>query len=107
MPGYVSLKAVMQLTSVLKSSVWIGALCLCAHGQTTTPGTATAAGESKGLPPRISPAEYQAHAQAGRVTIAAEFTGHSIATPEALLSTDDYVVVEVGLFGAPNVNLKL
>jgi len=77
MPGYASLKAEMQLSPVLKSSVWVSALCLCAHGQ-TTPGTAAAANESKGLPPRVSPAEYQAHVQAGTVTIAAEFTGHRI-----------------------------
>jgi hypothetical protein len=108
MPGYASLKAEMQLFYVLKSSVWISALCLCAYGQTTTPGTVAAAGESKGLPPRISPAEYQAHAQAGTVTIAAEFTGHSIATPQGnTLSTEDYVVVETGFFGADGARLKV
>ena len=63
--------------------------------------------EAKGVPPRATPADYQAHAQAGDVTIAAEFTGHSVATPEALLSTEDYVVVEVGLFGRPEARLKL
>jgi hypothetical protein len=98
----------MQLTSVLKSSVWICALCVCAHGQTTTPGTAAAAGESKGLPPRISPTEYQAHAQAGTVTIAAEFTGHSVATPQGnTLSTEDYLVVETGFFGPEGPRLKV
>ncbi len=108
MPRYASLKAEMQLSYVLKSSVWISALCLCAHGQTTTPGTASAAGESKGLPPRISPAEYQAHAQAGTVTIAAEFTGHSIATPQGnTLSTEDYLVVETGFFGPEGARLKV
>jgi hypothetical protein len=98
----------MQLSYVLKSSVWICALCLCAHGQTTTPGTVAATGESKGLPPRISPAEYQAHAQAGTVTIAAEFTGHSIATPQGnTLSTEDYLVVETGFFGPDGARLKV
>src|SRR5258708_19562391 len=107
MSGYASLKAEMQLSYVLKSSVWISALCLCAHGQTTT-GTAAAAAESKGLPPRISPAEYQAHAQAGTVTIAAEFTAHSSATPQGnTLSTEDYVVVETGFFGPDGARLKV
>ncbi len=107
MPGYASLKAEMQLSPVLKSSVWVSALCLCAHGQ-TTPGTAAAANESKGLPPRVSPAEYQAHVQAGTVTIAAEFTGHSIATPQgSTLSTEDYLVVETGFFGADGARLKV
>jgi hypothetical protein len=63
--------------------------------------------EAKGIPPRATPADYQAHAQAGTVSIAGEFTGHSIATPEAIYSTEDYVVVEVGLFGPPESHLKL
>lgn len=57
--------------------------------------------EATGIPPRTSPTEYQSHAQAGVVTIAAEFTRHSVATLQATLSTEEYVVVEVGLFGPP------
>src|ERR1035437_1713781 len=52
----------MRLSPVLKTGVWITALCLCAQGQ-TAPGNPAAVNESKGMPPRISPAEYQAHAQ--------------------------------------------
>jgi hypothetical protein len=63
--------------------------------------------DAKGLPPRASPADYQAKAQAGAYTIAAEFTGHSVAMPESVLSTDDFVVVEVGLFGPPEARIKL
>jgi len=63
--------------------------------------------ESKGVPPRAAPGDYQGHAQAGAVTIAAEFTAHSVVTSEALLTTEDYVVVEVGLFGPPETRLKL
>jgi len=60
------------------------------------------------MPPRAAPAEYQAQAQAGTVTVAAEFTGHSVSTGQGTpLSTEDYVVVEVGLFGAPEARLKL
>ncbi len=59
------------------------------------------------LPPRAGPSDYQAHGQAGDVTIAADFTAHSVATPLAILSTEDYVVVEVGLFGAPGTRLNL
>jgi hypothetical protein len=62
---------------------------------------------SKGLPPRATPADYQAHVQAGKVTIAAEFDGHSIPDPQTILSTEDYVVVEVGLFGDPGSTLAL
>jgi hypothetical protein len=65
------------------------------------------ASEGKGLPPRATPADYQAHAQAGTVTIAAEFAGHSIPDPQSALETEDYVVVEVGLFGPPEARLRL
>ena len=54
---------------------------------------------SKGMPPRASAADYQAHAQAGKVTIAAEFTGHGVPTPQLVLSTEDFIGVELGLFG--------
>ena len=62
---------------------------------------------SKGLPPRASPGDYQAHAQAGTVTIAAELDGHSIPDPQSILSTEDYEVVEVGLYGPPAARLRL
>ena len=54
---------------------------------------------SKGIPPRANPGEYLARAQAGAITIAAEFDRHAVPTPEADLTTEDYVCVEVGLFG--------
>jgi hypothetical protein len=41
------------------------------------------------------------------VTIAAEFMGHSVPTPEATYTTEDYVAVEVGLFGSPEARAKL
>ncbi len=63
--------------------------------------------ESKGLPARTSPAEYQAQGKAGGFTIGAEFVGHSIPTPKATYSSEDYVVVEVGLFGPEGARLKL
>ncbi len=62
---------------------------------------------SKGLPPRATPGDYQAHGQAGTITIGAEFKGHSVPTPDAVYSDEDYVVVEVGLFGPPETRLKL
>jgi hypothetical protein len=62
---------------------------------------------SKGLPPRATPGDYQAHAQAGKFTLAAEFAGHSVPDPQTTLTTEDYVVVEVGLFGPPESRLAL
>src|ERR1700722_11243859 len=63
--------------------------------------------EAKGLSPRATPADYQTHAQAGAITIAAEFSGHSVTSPQSVLATEDYVVVEVAFFGPPETQLKL
>jgi hypothetical protein len=62
---------------------------------------------AKGLAPRATPADYQAQIKAGAVTIAAEFLGHAIPLPQETLSTEDYVVVEVGMFGPPDARLML
>ena len=59
------------------------------------------------MPPRATPADYQSHAQAGNLTIGAEFDGHSVATPPATYTTEDYVAVEVALFGPPETHLTL
>ncbi len=88
-------------TGILGASV-----CLCAQAQNTE-GKSAQTIEVKGMPPRAAPTDYQAHAQAGTVTIAAEFMGHSIPRPEGPLSTEDYVVVETGLFGPPDARLTL
>lgn len=85
---------------------------MCARAQVQEPPAADAAGkeapgESKGMPPRATPADYQAHAQAGAVTVGAEFIGHSVPTPEATYSTEDFVVVEAGIFGPPDARAKL
>jgi hypothetical protein len=53
----------------------------------------------KGIPPRANPGEYLSHAQVGLIVIAAEFDQHSVPMPESLLSTEDFVSVEVALFG--------
>jgi hypothetical protein len=77
------------------------AFCHGVYAQDAAPADAKIR-DAKGIPPRAMPTDYQAHAQVGPVTIGAEFTGHSIATPEAILTTEDYVAVEVGLFGPPD-----
>src|SRR5690348_13551114 len=85
--------------------VLISAVSQCVQGQ-NTPGK-DAQVEAKGLPPRAAPADYQAQAQAGAVTIAAEFTAHSVPTAQGPLSTEDYVVVETALYGAPGARARL
>jgi len=93
----------------MRTAVWIAALCLCLQGQNTpsTPSKDPQINETKGLPPRVAPTDYQAQAQAGTVTVAAEFTGHSVATMQGTFTTEDYVAVETALFGPPEARLKL
>jgi hypothetical protein len=78
-----------------------------AFAQTPPVASDRPAAEGQGLPPRAAPSDYQARAQAGTVTIAADFTGHSVATPEGILTTEDFVAIEAGLFGPPEARLML
>jgi hypothetical protein len=95
----------MQFPLVFRTAVFIAALSLCAFGQNPP---APPASEAKGVPPRATPADYQAHGTAGTVTIGAEFLGHSVPRPEgAPLTNEDYVVVEIGFFGPPGAHLVL
>jgi hypothetical protein len=90
--------------------ILITSLCLCAPGQNTpsTPGKDTQANETKGIPPRATPADYQAHAAAGTVTVGAEFIGHPIPTPDGTTyNTEEYVAVETGLYGPSGARLKI
>ena len=73
----------------------------CAFGQGQEPQA------SKGLPPRTAPSEYQAQGSAGAVKIGAEFMGHSVPTADGTYNSDDYIVVEAGLFGAAQATTKL
>jgi len=96
----------MRLSSVSGTGFFVaGALvvaqCLCAQ---TPPAPVK---EVHGFPPRATPADYPAQAKAGTVTVAAEFAEHSLPFPEGPLTTEDYLVVEAGLFGPPGARLQL
>jgi hypothetical protein len=80
----------------------ISAVCLAAQEPAPVKDT-----QAKGMPPRAAPSEYQAQAKAGNVTIAAEFMGHAVPTPEQTVAADDYVVVEAGLFGPADAKITL
>jgi hypothetical protein len=95
----------MRLPTALIIGVLSAAICL--YGQEQSTPTTAAPVEAKGMPPRATPADYQAHAQAGTVTVAAEFAGHSVPTMQGPLSTEDFVVVETGFFGPPDARIKL
>ena len=63
--------------------------------------------EITGMPPRSAATDYAAHVQVGDFTLAAEFAGHNVPRPEDPLTTDDYVVVEVAVYGPNGVKLSL
>ncbi len=64
-------------------------------------------GQSQGMPPRATPADYPSQIRLGPNTMAAEFMGHSVPKPEGPLSTEDYVVVETAFFGPPETHVTL
>jgi hypothetical protein len=92
---------------IAAAAVFATLVCQYAVGQEPQTSAARGPEASKGLPARATPGDYQAHAQAGTVTIAAEFDGHSIPDPQSTLTTEDYVAVEVGLYGPPDAKLRL
>ena len=96
----------MQFSTTLRVSISLAVLCWCGQGQ-ETPTKEGQAGETKGMPPRATPADDQAQGQAGTLTIGAEFKGHSVPTPLAVFSSEDFVVVETGFFGPPDARVKL
>jgi hypothetical protein len=94
----------------MRSFCWPIVVCLvvgCSLQAQNTAGGNPHANEMKGMPPRATPTDYPAHAQAGNITIAAEFTGHSVPRTDDPLSTDDFVVVETGVFGAAGAHVTL
>ncbi len=54
---------------------------------------------------KASASEYPAHAKAGSVEIGAENWGHGLTTPHGSFAADDFIVVDVALFGSPNQTL--
>jgi hypothetical protein len=92
----------MRFPRACGTGILVAALCLCAQGQNAT------VNETKGLPPRAAPGDYQAHAPAGSVTVAAEIVGHSVPTPDGpVYNSEEYVSVETALFGPSGARLKI
>lgn len=92
--------------ALLQTAIVTSLACLAAAGQNAAKPEGGPP-KVEGIPPRATPADYQYHAQAGTLTVAAEFTGHSVGTPAGTLTTDDYVVVEAGVFGPAGARTKL
>jgi hypothetical protein len=76
------------------------------HGQDAASNAPTV--RAVGLTPRLTPADYQFHVQAGPVTVAAEFVGHDIPTEEGgPYATEAYVVVLAAVFGPTDKKFQL
>jgi hypothetical protein len=100
----------MRFFPIVKMAVPLAVVCLCVQGQTPpspNPPVKDPATEIKGMPPRPTPADYPDQAEAGKVTIAAEFQGHGVPTLQGNLTTEDYVAVETAFFGPPGTRIKL
>lgn len=80
--------------------------CLTLYGQVAGQGPMKKF-DAKPLPPRAAPADYTSVAKVGNVTIAVEFAGHGVPTPDGVFSTEDYLVVEVGLYGPAGEKMKV
>ena len=105
----------MQFSSGLRYAILaIAALSLHAQtaevnapGQPASSPKAATIRENIGISPRSGPSDYPAQAKVGKVTIAAEFDEHGIPTPEGVLSSDNYVVVELAVFGPQGTRLPV
>ena len=96
----------MRVSTVLSIGALVAAMGLYVQGQ--NPPEKAEPFAAKGMPPRATPADYLSHAQAGTLTVAAEFAGHSIPTLEgSTLASEEYVAVEAGLFGPAGERIKL
>jgi hypothetical protein len=94
----------MQFSRVLRNSLWLATLCLCAQDQKPAPFNPS---DVPRMPARATVNDYQAHARLGAVNIGAEFMRHLVPTPLSEFSTEDYVVVEIGFYGRAGDKIKL
>jgi len=94
----------MQVSRVLRNVLWLAAVGLYAQDK---PAPAAKPADPPRMPARASANDYQAHVRVGPVSIGAEFMRHAVPTPQGEFSTEDYVVVETGFFGAAGTQTKL
>ena len=102
----------MLLKNSLPTGIRVGAalataLCLFAQEPATPPKEVHVLETAQGLPPRVSPNDYQSRMKVGQVALAAEFDRHAVPTAEETLNTEDYVVVETALYGPPGARLVI
>jgi len=93
----------MRIVSVARLSALSAAVSLALFAQAPADPHAG----DKGLAPRTAATDYQGQGQAGKFSFGADFSGHSIPTLNGILTADDYVTVEVGVYGPAGEKLKL
>ena len=94
----------MSASRVVRTGIWVAAVCLWAQDKPIPPINPA---DVPRMAPRASVNDYQAHARVGPVSIGAEFMRHAVPTPQGEFSTEEYVVVETGFFGAPGQKARL
>ena len=103
----------MYFSSPIRISVRTGVclaavLCLFSQENPTAPVKEKEA--AQGLPPHVTPLEYGSKAKiagAGGYVMGADFHGHAVPTTLSALNSDDYVSVEVGLYGPVGAKLQI
>jgi hypothetical protein len=93
-------------TALLIPALLLSVVCLTAQDQNDQEQNVKDL-PGKGMPPRAAASEYQSQGKAGMVSIGAEFAGHSVPTPDHTYSSEDYIVIEAGLFGPPGAQTTL
>jgi len=88
----------------MRNRLGLAGVCLCAQDKPIPPINPA---DVPRMAPRASVNDYQAHARVGPVSIGAEFMRHAVPTPQGEFTTEEYVVVETGFFGAPGEKAKL
>ena len=79
---------------------------VCALGQAPAPNKEVLA-ETGGTPPRSGPGDYQVRVQAGKYTLAGDFTGHALNTLTGNLTNDEYLVIEFAAYAPAGEHLTL
>lgn len=109
-----ALKFGIALAGTMTATMWLRAQTQEPSGASKEAPTAKEAPAKEGLvravglPTRPAATDYQARVQVGTITIAAESHAHNIPTEElGPYTSEDFVAVEVALFGPPNAKLQL
>jgi hypothetical protein len=104
------MQAVFSLRNWVAGAAFAAALCQVAGGQGPAQPAAPPKASTSEIPrlrPRAAAHDYRARTPVGKYELGAEFKGHVIPTPELALQTENYIALEVGLFGPADSRLVI